>query len=366
MTAKLFTKIFSSAFILLILFLFIFSKNSLAITPTPTPSVVKAVLPQITAGETTIINTPVDRDLFVAGRQVDINTNVSGDAYIAGGQVNIKGQVNGNLIIAGGNVTVSGIVKRNLIIAGGQVNVEKSAIIDGYILGAGNELIVSGTVNGPARFASNSFVISNTAQIIGDLEVYANDSNIDPGAKILGQKRISQPPQSEVQPRPNLSNRLGDQFSAFNLFLFLAQILVLIVLIRILIPHLLNFIDPLLNSPLNMLGWGLIRLVVLPFLAIILFLTIIGIPLGVLTIFIYGLGLYLSTLISGVALGRWLFQKKWINNENLYLQSVVGYLIIFIIGWIPFIGIIIKFIALLFGLGIIFQWEKSLFNKKTA
>ncbi len=345
--------------------LFAQTKKIAALTPTPTPTISKPVLPQMSAGKVTNITSPVDRDLFAAGSQVSVDTTVSGDAYVAGSEVNIKGRLNGNLIVAGGTVTISGTVSKNLIIAGGQVIIDKSAVINGYVLGAGNELTVSGTVNGPARFAGNSFSLTNTAQIAGDLEVYSESSNIDPAAKILGEKRITQAPQPQAQAR-NIPSRVGSEFSAFNLFLFLSQILVLIVLIRILAPFIFTLVDSTLKSPLAALGWGLIRLIILPFLALILLITIIGIPLGILTIFFYGLGLYLSVLISGMAVGRWLFQRKWINNENFYLQSIVGYLIIFILGWIPFVGPIIKFVALLFGLGLIFQWEKSLFSKKAV
>lgn len=355
-SGKFFAFIFASLLLLSLVF------NSHLYAQTTTAPTVK--LPQMSAGSNVDITNPVDSDLFVAGEQVDVDTSVSGDVYAAGRQVNLKGIIDGDLIVAGGEVNISGEVRGNLIMAGGKVNLANTAVISGYILGAGNDVTLAGVSNGPARLAGSNVTLTNNAQVGGDLEVYTNQANIDPAAQIQGQRRISETPENQRQNQNWTPGQFADEFSAFNLFLFLAQALVLLVLLRLLSNRTQNLLDPAFDSPLAVFGWGLVRLLIIPFLILLLFFTVIGIPLGLLATVIYGIGLYLATLVSGLVLGRWLYQKKWINNDSIYLQGLIGYLILFIIGFIPFIGPLIKFVAFLFGLGFIFVWEKSLFAKK--
>jgi cytoskeletal protein CcmA (bactofilin family) len=347
---------------LLVLFAFIlFPIPSLAQTPTATPSGT-AILPEMKAGQDVTINTPVNTDLFAAGRRVTIDTTVNGDVYVAGGQVNIKGTVNQNLVVAGGEVTVSGVVNKNLIIAGGQVIIDKTATISGYILGAGDQLNYSGQSFGPARFAGNNIQINNGSTIGGDLEIYSNSSSIDPGARVVGARRISAPPQSS-QParRPSFANN----FSAFTFIFFLAQLLVLFLLLRLVGENIKKFIEPTISSPLSSLGWGLVSLIIIPFVILLLFVTVIGIPLGALTLVFYILGLYFATLVFSIILGYWLYKRHWIANESIYLHAFIGYLILTVISFIPFVGPIVRFLAFLIGLGAIFQWERNLLFKRS-
>lgn len=333
------------------------------ITPTPSP---KAVLPEMISGQKVTINTPVNRDLFTAGSQVSLEATVSGDVYVAGGEVDIKNTINENLIVAGGKVNISGTVNKNLIVAGGQINLEPSAVINGYVLGASNLANISGKINGPVKFAGNTINVSNNSVINGDLEIYSRQSNIDPSSQISGEKRISHVDLPEQSQQPKIRNAVQNLFSAASFFYFLAQLLVLFLIIRIFGKNLSSAISNVIKKPLPVLGQGLVGLIIIPFVVILLMVTIIGIPLGVITGIGYGLSLYFASIIGAIFIGQWFFERKWVINQNLYIQAFIGYIVLFAIGFIPVVGPIFKFIAFLLGLGLIFQWEKSWFNQPKA
>jgi hypothetical protein len=329
-------------------------------TPSPTPS--KALLPQMVAEENVIINSPVNSDLFVAGSKISLEATASGNVYVAGGEVDIKNTINEDLIVAGGVVNISGTIGKNLIIAGGQVNIDPSANIGGYVLGGANQAKISGKINGPVRFGANNFNLTNTASVNGDLEVYSKENSIDSAAKVTGEKRVTKIETPENQTGLNFRDLSQKAFSALSFFAFISQLLVLFLIIRIFGEKLVPAISEALAHPFSYLGHGLIALVIIPILVILLLVTVVGVPLAIIITVIYLLSTYLATLLSAVFIGNWLFNKKWINSTNLYLQSFIGYFILFIIGFIPFLGPVVKFLAFLLGLGIIFQWQRSLLS----
>lgn len=94
-------------------------------------------------------------------------------------------------------------------------------------------------------------------------------------------------------------------------------------------------------------GWGLIMLIGLPILAIVAFITLVGIPFG------FGLGLALFLIfafgytMAALILGRRLVQRP----SSRLVAFLAGLLILRLLALIPIVAGIVGFIALLYGLG---------------
>ena len=100
-------------------------------------------------------------------------------------------------------------------------------------------------------------------------------------------------------------------------------------------------------------GIGVATLIAMPMASIIAICTIIGIPISIITLLIYGILIYLSIIPTAYFLGSYLIKTK---VENDYLLLGISLLGIMLIEKIPIIGGIVSFISLCMGLGFYTIW----------
>lgn len=311
------------------------------------------------AGDNQVVNKPIEGDLMIAGGQIKTNSNISGDAYIAGGQVDINGTINGNLIVGGGNITITGKVLKNVIVGGGQVKIDSQAEIGGYVLAGGGTVDLQGNFLGPVKVGGGSLVIGEKAIINQGLEADVSKSDVALSSKIMGEKNIriyeTKKPEKQVDQWKQLGY-VGEIFS------FLSKLIILLILIKIFGQKIKQISDT--NSFWSMMGWGLITLIVTPILILMMMMTVIGIPLAVITLITYSICLYLTGIIISILVGHFMSEKGYLKVKNHYLQGIVGLLLLTLVGLIPVVGGLVKFIVLLLGLGFIFKNLKMAVLKK--
>lgn len=324
------------------------------VTPTLAQTKPEAVinLPTFVAGKNNLVNKLVVGDLMVAGGQSEISSTIDGDTYVASGQINISGDISGNLIVAGGDITISGNIGRNLIVAGGQVILNNSSSVNGYMLVAGGKVDLQGKFLGPVKVGAGTLSIGNGAVINGKLEADVSQSNISQNAQILGTKTINI---HEVkQPVPPSKNLLIGIGVAKYVYGFLSSLVVLLVFIKLL-SETTKFKKIEFDLSWPILGWGLIILIITPILFLILMTTIIGMPLSFMVLAIYLTVLYLSNIIVAIAVGKLITDKKILKIKNIYLQGIVGLLLLSLLQLVPIIGGLIKFITVILGIGILYK-----------
>lgn len=342
---------------LLFTFSFFFTPSVLAQNKTKT--LVK--LPVFMAGENQIVDKAVDGDLMIAGSQVKITSNINGDLYVAGGQVDISGVVSGNLIVAGGEITLSGKVLKNLITAGGQIKVDTTAEVNGYLLAGAGTIDLLGK-SGPAKVGAGTLTLGEKAVINGNLEADVTKSNISSTSKILGEKKIQIHEVKEVDKKSTLAPKFAYFNSTKEVISFLSKVVLLFILVKLFGQKIIETSTK--KSFWSNLGLGLTILIVTPFLSLMLLLTIIGIPLSGIIFSIYLIALSLTKVVTSIILGNYLFQKSYLKSKNQYLLSFLALLLLTLIGFIPFVGDLVKLFILLFGLGAITRSLQASFAKK--
>ncbi len=110
------------------------------------------------------------------------------------------------------------------------------------------------------------------------------------------------------------------------------------------------------DSPLKTGLLGLLILIFLPILAIILLITIFGWSLSVLMILLLALGLLIATVPVELLAGEIIYNKIFKKEAGKMVYYLIGAVIFAIAYEIPLIGGIIRFIALLIGLGATVVW----------
>lgn len=314
------------------------------------------------SGSDVIIEGTVNGDVFVAGQNVTIKGTISGDVFVAGQNVNIGGKVKGGVRAAGQNVHIQGatigggvsVASSNFtvvndVLVGGGVNfgastaIIRAPVTRGIVGGA--SLVTLGNKVGKDVIIGSDKLVLDGATLNGDLTFYGNDFNKDKGSKVLG--KTQQHRDEEDQP----SARATAQATIVGLLWYLASLyLVGAVLLWLMPKGAITVAETILRRPFPSLGWGLLAMIVAVPVIVILMITLVGIPLALVLAFLFGLVLYLSTFFAALAVGGAIARRfDW--TPNPYVDSIIGLVILALIGLIPVIGLILKVLVVLFGLG---------------
>jgi len=135
---------------------------------------------------------------------------------------------------------------------------------------------------------------------------------------------------------------------------FLASLafLALALLIVSLIPRTVGIISATMERDLLKAGgWGLLGVLLTAPLAFLLALSIVGIPLILLEIIFVISAAILGYVAAAQLLGKKVTHALKRPNQPIVWETLWGLILLWVIGWIPFLGWLVKSIAGLVGLG---------------
>ncbi|MCD2203140.1 bactofilin family protein [Halobacterium sp. KA-6] len=276
---------------------------------------------------------------------VVVRGTVQGDLEAFAGTVEIteSGTVTGNLGGAAGSIRIAGTVEGSVDAAGGSIDITETGVVRGDVKAGAGSFTHAGTVNGSVRVGAGSVTLTSTASVGGDF-VYDGEFTQADGATVGGEVRHDPDLGSmQVSVLPNIAGWLVTLY-------FLALTLFVGALLLVALPGASATVaDATANSPLRTLGAGFLTLVGAPFVFVLLLFTIVGIPIAVVGMFLYALVLALSYVWGAYAVGEWILGLA--NRESRWLALLAGVLAIHVVSYAPFLGGLIEFVVLLFGLG---------------
>lgn len=237
-----------------------------------------------------------------------------------GGDVTVESdQTVDSVVDIGGQVTVHGLIEHNVIAVGGSIVLTNDAVVRGDVVCAGGVIVKS-----------------NEAQVFGDItEInYTNISNAFSSA---------------------LRGELEGWTLIFNIIslCFFAVIFIIALLLTILIPRpLIAVAREIQGYKVKSFFWGLAAtLMMVPFF-MLLVISIIGITLIPIAFTLLLLAFILGYIASGKLIGNYVLMKiLHRSTKSLTGETILGLILLWLISWIPYIGILVKFFALTFGLG---------------
>ncbi|HSX42400.1 MAG TPA: polymer-forming cytoskeletal protein [Candidatus Saccharimonadales bacterium] len=312
-----------------------------------------------TAGQSITVDAATSGDLAAAGQTVVVNGNVENSLFAAGQTINLRGNVGNNLRAAGDNVTISGTINGDVFAAGSTVTVTKDAVVNGGLYTAGSNVVINGSVKGEVRSAGaltisgqtgsvtsyGELTVKKTGIVNGNVNVHAAQAaTIETGGTVTGVNHFTLV--------KNRTNNLAI-FSSFAALAGLLGSLILGLVLVFLLPKRCQIIvDKALSAPTAAIGYGLALLIVFPIAIFIIAITLIGLPLAMLLGLVWLLLAVLGGFIGKLAFGAWLYQlvtkKPAVTN---WLTLLIGLVASALIGFIPFIGPLVKFAFFLLGLG---------------
>jgi len=344
--------------------------------------------PNFRFGETVVISDDLTGDVYAAGGEVRIDGSVDGDLLVAGGQVIINGNVTQDLRVLGGSVIINGQVEKNVSILAGQVNFGPNSLVKGSLVGGTGNADLGGSILGGTWLGTGEAVLSSDhgdqvnlwagtvkllpqAKIDGDLNLQLSQEGSfdDQSGVVTGNKNVKVA--TTAQERERIERQTKQAMQSFGLakeFIGLLMAGLTGLVIIYLFPKFSTKLTTLITKDLwAMLGWGVISLFILPVISLLLLITIVGMPLASILFLLYLLALVIGKYFAALALGQYLFTKyHWSIADSQQKQFLTGLVLISLIGLIPLLGAIVKFVALVIGLGSLTVWLKAEINARHA
>jgi hypothetical protein len=138
----------------------------------------------------------------------------------------------------------------------------------------------------------------------------------------------------------------------FRLSSFVSLLIAGIIIISLYERHATMVADRIISFPLKSFGLGLLFLVGIPIVALILCITIVGLPLGLVALTTCLVFSYISRVYVALVIGREILDRISKQEIRIIWPLILGLLIITLLSFIPyFIGGIIQLVCVLFGLG---------------
>lgn len=314
------------------------------------------------AGSWVRADAPVAGDLIAAGGNVDVGARVDGDAVVAGGKVRVNGALGNALYAGAGELTIDGTVANNARIAGGRVELGPRANVGGNLSVAGGQVGLLGEVKGYVQAAGGKIYINGP--VGGDVVAAGGQVELGPQARIAGALRYASREELRRDPAAQVAGgvermpvefgRQGEVLRGAG-WVWTAGLMLLAAVLVAAAPA---FIARVTRTLQTRIGWslliGFIALVCVPVAIVVLLVTIIGIPVALLTLALHLALLLAGYVVTGIGVGDWVL-KRWrgatVSTGWRVMAAILAVLVIALLGRIPFIGGLIVFAVLLAGLG---------------
>ncbi len=329
----------------------------------------------IVAGEIVRIEGTIAGDLIVAARLVEVSGTVAGDILGLAEEIDVTGTVGGSVRTASRSLDIEGTVERNVTAAGETLRVGPGAHVKGSFTAAAREAILAAPVERDLLIAAQTHQIDS--RVGGSALLVGDELAIGDGAVTAGPIRFYGSKEPEVSPSASLSSPVaferideeqteGPRLSWLNHFLFFwAAAFVLGAAFVLVGPGAAEAVTAVhLPQYAKSLLVGLLAVGAVAALAFGLMVTLVGLPLGIVTLFFWLLGLYLAQVYAGLYIGREILGRST-DKSQLLVRLAVGLLAIHIGKSIPYVGHLVTVAVALWGFGALTLFLLDGFTRKS-
>jgi hypothetical protein len=144
---------------------------------------------------------------------------------------------------------------------------------------------------------------------------------------------------------------LGQVAFALRLYWMVAA-LVLGLVMTLLAPRLVDRVTrAMVERPGASLGWGILVAILTPIVAVLVMVTIIGIPVGLITLALWALAVLLSGVFAGIAGGRWFVDRINWRRGSLLWATCIGVPVSVVLFSLPLLGALLALLGGWWALG---------------
>lgn len=321
----------------------------------------------------------VDDTLLATGNTVRVEGVINGDLLAFGGTVEVRGTVKGDLVSFAKRTVVSGSVEGRIYNLSQSLDLDgqlghsiygwvqalrvddRGHVGDGIVVGAGDVSLegevkrsvniftgnadVSGSIGRDLTMVGGNLTLTNTARVGGNLSARVHqlkEVHIAEGATIAGKRDIQVQVRKSQFARPRFYFHQAIWFAAALLVGWLGLVL---------FPGFSQATTQAVGSGWLSLGLGVAVLAGAPLAMVVAAITVIGIPISLMLFAAYLAAIYLAKVWVGAFLGRILLKPSGATKGDWLLGLLVGLLILTLVGFVPYLGGLVRLGVVCLGLG---------------
>jgi hypothetical protein len=249
----------------------------------------------------------------------------SGDLVVLSGDVVVRrDESSGDVVVIHGSARIAGVVRGDVV------------VVDGPI-------VISGLVRGDLVALDGGVTLLSGAHVTGDVTVARGGLVVQVGALIGG--RVHRGGLAFLSPS-KLVTKLGFWIGISVSTLLLGLLLILLA------PRAGDAVARAGRDAVGAsIGWGALAVFGLPVLAVLLLVSLVGLPFGLGLLLALALLYSIGYAYAGIVVGRLLVRPSRHGGPRLVSAFLAGWVILRAVGFVPLLGGITWFLAAWYGLG---------------
>lgn len=229
-----------------------------------------------------------------------------------------EGQKVRNVFVIGGQITINGTVVNHVIAAGGSVVLTKTAVVGGSILSLGGIIVTA-----------------RDAQIEGIMTEINSSNLLDTLAAAMSADWEG----------------WSWVFAVVSLAFFFVILFVALLIVALLPKPVRIVAEAISENTFKVTLCGLLALVLIAPLALLLTVSVVGIALIPLEVIVVVCSILLGFIAVGRLIGGKVLAILKRPKPSMIRETFWGLIVLWLIGWIPYIGWMVKAVAIVLGLG---------------
>jgi cytoskeletal protein CcmA (bactofilin family) len=297
----------------------------------------------------------VEGDLIAAAQQVVIDGTVRGDVRAAGALVQLNGVVDHNVTSAAQLLQLASGGRVNGSVVGAGETLAIDGDVGGSFAGAGRDFVLQGRIGRGAELGVNSLTVGPSGRIGGKLTYYAQEEQAIPQGAAGGGVEYQHVERRDKAAAAHRSYAPSRFIGAVGNFLSLAWLagsaVVGLVFLRLFPRFAAEFLAVLETRPLPSLGMGALVLIGTLPVAVLVAITVVGLPLSALLVAGYFSGIFVGWLLLAMAAGSILVgivRRRPLHHSWSFL---LGLLVLYLLTRIPVAGGLLWFAGISLGTG---------------
>lgn len=291
-------------------------------------------------------------DIFVFAQAIRIPGQTMEDAWLGGGSIHVSGTIGGHLRAIAQSVNIQGTVNQDITALASAFQIATNGIVEGRIDAMAEQASLEGQFHGDVRLIASSVTISGTYG--GDVRVIGQDIVVMPGTRIAGNLTYTSPKELFLDRSVVLGGELvrakaksseattwRDTLQALGMQAAKAvsAFLVGLALIGLFPRYTRHAAQHLHRSVLRCAAIGSGVFLAIPVAALLLVITLVGIPLALILLAAYGILLYSGKVIVALIAGTLILRSHGAKNfAELSRILMVGLIAFYVISFIPAFG----------------------------
>jgi hypothetical protein len=223
-----------------------------------------------------------------------------------------------SVVVVGGQVTVHGTVDRSVLSIGGSVVLTRTAVVGGNV-----------TALGGVIFSARD------AEVGGSL-TEINSSNL--------METLTAALSAEWEGWSWI-------FAVVSLAIFVVILVVALLIVALLPKPVRTISEAITQQPFRVILCGTLGLILVAPLALLLTISVVGIALIPLEVILVVSAVLLGFIAVGQLIGRGILDRLGRPSAGPLRQTLWGLIVLWVVGWIPYIGWMVKSVAIVVGLG---------------